>query len=152
MTVIAYKDGVMAADSQWTETKTDIVRPLPKLQRLTGGALYGGAGDGDDRSLLELLQDVTRPDQFPTREKLREFDYDCCALVVLPLHGQWCVETGKEGGGVEPMPAVCAIGSGAPVALGAMAAGADALRAVSITCALHAGCSEPVHSLKLAEE
>ena len=65
MTVIAYRDGMMAADSCWSDNHENdscsglIFSHAPKLRRLSSGALYGGAGASDDRELVALLDNVT---------------------------------------------------------------------------------------------
>jgi hypothetical protein len=148
MTVIAYKDGVLAADSMWRDDTSELVIYLPKVTLLRSGALYGGAGDGDDRILLKVLHDITHPKDLPTREHLRTVEYHCEAIIVFPEDGAWKVETGENGAGVEPLTVPCAIGAGASIAVGAMAAGASAEQAVSIACELHSQCRGPVNSLK----
>lgn len=158
MTVIAYKDGVMAGDSAWSlageGTVHDglIVNSMNKLIRLNSGALYGGAGSSDDRQLVDLLQGVNSADKMPDVRKLRgTLQEGVHALLVLPDGTIWEVETGEDDGGVMLVNRKWhAVGSGRALAMGAMAAGADARQACEIACAYNTYCQKPVTSLTLA--
>ena len=53
MTTIAYKDGVMAGDSQWTETGHVKRRGVPKIKILDNGLVIGSAGALKDTLIAE---------------------------------------------------------------------------------------------------
>ena len=74
MTVIAVRGRTMACDSAWS-TDGRIATLKTKLVRLRSGAIYGSAGDSDDRSMLALVQDATRFEDFPSREVLEAVSY-----------------------------------------------------------------------------
>lgn len=152
MTVIAYRNGVMAGDSCWSEPETGLLCNIQnKLLRLPSGALYGGAGAPDDRALLVLLCDVEERTRLPDWNTLQADNYahlEC--LLVLPDGSVWIIEGGREGSGVCPVALpFTAIGAGAAVAIGAMAAGATAKRAVAIACKHVRSCCPPVHTLAI---
>ena len=156
MTVIAYKDDLMAGDSCWSLSGTEsghdglVVNSANKLFRLRSGALYGGAGSSDDRQLMDLLQDVKDGANMPAVKTLQAtLQAGVLALVVLPDGSIWEVETGEEDGGV-----MCvnrkfhAVGSGRQIALGAMAAGANARHACELACDFNTYCQKPVTVIK----
>jgi hypothetical protein len=151
MTVIAYRKGVMAGDSCWSEKDGFICNVQNKLVRLASGAIYGGAGATDDRALRKLLQNVVSPDRLPDLATLSDPDYgDVECLLVLPDHSVWTIGGGEKGYGVCPVKvSYCAIGSGRDLAIGAMAQGATAAAAVKLACQWHVHCRPPVHTLKL---
>jgi hypothetical protein len=156
MTVIAYKDGLMAGDSCWSMTGEGshdglIVNVADKLVRLRSGGLYGAAGAVDDRQLLDLLHDVHSPEMLPDVRKLRAtLHSDILALLVLPDGSIWEVATGEDEGGIMPVkPKFHAVGIGRSLALGAMAQGANARRAIEIACEFNVYCRGPVTALRL---
>jgi hypothetical protein len=159
VTVIAYRDGVMAGDRCWSDEQL-VVSSACKLRRLSG-KLYGGAGDSDDRALVELLTPVQVPAELPTRAQLAGLGIDASALLVFSPYGSnegafpfgrvFVIEAGKgeDTGIYEVRLPFIAIGSGREVAMGAMAAGADAKRAAMIACDLVTTCRLPVDTLEL---
>ena len=138
MTVIAYRDGIMAADSQVTDTGADMVYgEIDKIVSINGwmaGAaqsvihtqqffrwLRGSKTEPDWESLHGL---VVRPDG-----RVFEFDHAKTPFEMRYQHG-------------------VAIGSGNRFAVAAMMAGADAVRAVEIAIALDSGCGGPITTLQ----
>jgi ATP-dependent protease HslVU (ClpYQ) peptidase subunit len=151
VTVIAYRKGILAGDSCWSEEDGLVVNIQNKLVRLRSGAIYGGAGACDDRALLRMLQNVRTPEQLPMPRDLAADDLsELECLLVLPDRSVWIIEGGPEGGGVCPvkLPFI-AIGSGKQVAMGALAANKTAEEAVRIACDWHRTCCRPVHTLDL---
>jgi hypothetical protein len=151
LTVIAYRNGIMAGDSCWSEADGLIINSQNKLIRLPSGALYGGAGAPDDRALLGLLCDVEERTRLPDWTTLQGANYEELeALLVLPDESVWSINGGAKGYGVCPvsLPYI-AIGAGAAVAIGALAAGATAKRAVDLACRHNTFCRPPVHTLTL---
>jgi ATP-dependent protease HslVU (ClpYQ) peptidase subunit len=121
VTTIVYRDGVLAADTR--VSFSDWIKPerLCKIERLPGGRLFAAAGDHAIwGKLLRWFRDPhgERP-EIP----------DCDALVVLP---DGTVEYYCGAGFRLIQGPFVAIGSGSPVALGALYAGADAEQAVRI--------------------
>lgn len=166
MTVIAYRSGIMACDSCWTYGNTQTVSAI-KIKRLKSGALLGGAGDNDSRSMEALLDTLKDPAKMPTREALAATKAEGMWLLALQRGGVWVVSTGRhdESGypyrpdgeegddfGVWPattMGGFAAIGSGGDCALAAMHAGASAKEAVEIACKLDINCRAPYHTIRL---
>lgn len=147
MTVIAYKDRTLAGDSAWTDRGT-VTRLATKLTVLPSGILYAGAGDGDDRELLELLKGVKTPEDLPPADKLKSTG-SLEALLVFPDGQVWEIGTGKRRGYAERRDAPVALGSGALLALGAMLAGAGAEEAATIAASRDIYCREPITTLSL---
>lgn len=139
MTVIAYRDGVMAADSQVTDSGADMV--YGEVEKITtiNGWLIGAA-----HSLIHTQQffrwmrgSKIEPDWglvhgVAIRPDGRMFEFD---------HAKTPFEMKCEHG--------FAIGSGARFAIAAMMAGADAMKAVEIAMALDSGCGGPLKVLSL---
>lgn len=149
MTTVAYRDGIMAADSIMSCTEDgeyEWLRPTRKLFRLSTGAFKGGlagtAGtNGSGLVFLKWIQDqwAGAVDEF-SRPDLKDGEFTCLILTPdqrLLEYDQW----------LEPeeitMP-FHAIGTGAPIALGAMYAGASAKEAVEIACKVSPHSAGPV--------
>lgn len=148
MTTIAYKDGVLACDSAWSEDSR-IIGLITKIKKFDTGVLYGAAGAGDDRALVAMLRNVRTPDDLPSCADLWDIHSDIAALVVFPDKSVYLVFTGQEDCGVMPLDAPTAVGSGKWVAIGAMDAGKGAVDAVKIACVRDCHSKGPVHSLAL---
>lgn len=139
MTVIAFRDGVMAADSAVSlsgyhmsyGSVDKIVSVNGWLAGAAGGLSHaqqffrwiGGSKRQPDWSKIQAI--VVRPDG-------RIFEFDCFPD---PIKIQ--------------SPYGVAIGSGMNTAIAAMMAGADAITAVQITAALDHECGGPVKSLSV---
>ena len=157
MTVIAYRDGVMAGDSCWSDGGKDsdygglITNVQNKLVRLPSGGIYGGAGATDDRSLIRLLAKVKSSRGLPLSTVIADKQYEeLQCLIALPDKTLWLINGGPEGNGVEPVSTeFAAVGTGAPIAIGAMARGATAEQAVRIACRWNVFCRPPIHKIKL---
>jgi hypothetical protein len=152
MTTIAYTNGIMASDSSWVGNDEIQDTSLTKIVRLTSGALWGGAGDADDRELVALLQHVKKPAQLPTKRQLHELRMDGVGLIVFPNGDVWKIEIGEkpEGCGVWPCNrGYAAVGSGAHLAIGYMGKGGSARDAVAFACRFDPYSRLPVHYLPL---
>lgn len=139
MTTVAYRDGLMASDSSALVHETH-VHPARKIWRV-GGGLVGMAG-----SLVHMPAFVRWLAEGADVGEYPDGDFD--AIVVDPS-GRVSM---YEGAGPEPIVVrekYVAIGSGAPVALGALAAGADARAAVKAAIKHTTGSKAPVRSLRL---
>jgi ATP-dependent protease HslVU (ClpYQ) peptidase subunit len=140
MTTIAYRDGVLAADSLVTLGHTKVHGSYQKIRRI-GSYLVGTVGSvADCQAFMEWLKrgDDTHPP--------RKGEYS--ALVIDPR--------GKvrelENGSVLPSPRGAkffALGSGGTFALAAMYAGATATEAVKIAAKIDTNTGLPVKTLKI---
>jgi ATP-dependent protease HslVU (ClpYQ) peptidase subunit len=140
MTTIAYKDGVMAADSRCTvgsEGGGDRVFRCEKLFH-RHGALIGTAGESG--SGLIFVDWYGSGDDAPSELIDGGAEFDCIVVDVkgaIWLFDRWC----KGERVLEPF---WAVGSGAKAALGAMHAGASAKRAVEIACKIDPWSAPPI--------
>jgi len=155
MTTCAYKDGILATDSCWTFGDTQTTS-LIKVRRLASGALLGGAGDNDDRSVVTLLDKVKTFEKLPSKADLAATR--CCfvGLLVLPRGKVVMIDIEPIEGYThfdaqvwEANRGIAAIGSGSRYALGAMAAGKSAKDAVAIACRFDINSRPPVHTMAL---
>jgi hypothetical protein len=135
MTTIAYRDGILAGDSAWSDLDCDmLVSSRTKIERLRSGALYGAAESADGRELKVILQDVTNESELPLSHVLRTIEDKVTAILVLPNNSVYRIETGEIAMVVPIHAPFVAIGSGAKLAYGAMAHGATATEAVTHAC------------------
>lgn len=156
MTTIAYTNGILACDSCWNYNSTQTTSKT-KIRRLASGALYGSAGDGDDRAMIALLDQIKLPARLPMPAELAAIRTDVTAILVLPRGRVFMVlaealdliETNFKGAVWEANRGFAAVGSGADVALGAMRAGKTAKEAVHIACEFDINSRPPVHVLEL---
>jgi hypothetical protein len=153
MTTIACKNGVMACDSCWTDTNWLVGTSKNKITKLKSGALLGEAGDNDSRAIVKLLQNVKTFAQMPTALELAECAVDYAAIILFPGGEMAQIAIERYGDGQMSYVAnawpvnrgLSAVGSGAAVAIGAMAAGKTAGQAVAISCAWDPNSKLPVH-------
>jgi len=155
MTVIAYKDGIMACDSSWTDDHGTCQTLLNKITRLSSGALLGEAGDCDSRSMHVILDKVKCFDKMPLNEEIAKAKVDYAALLVFP-NGEVCMVTcdhdekaGWRGQAWKLNRGFATCGSGADIALGFMGAGKSAAEACAFVCRFADGCRLPIHSVPL---
>lgn len=138
ITTIAYRAGVIAADTQMIQG-TSIIGHVTKIVRRDDGALCGGAGD------LAWVQAFHRwfldgCDGDPPR-----FDDDCSKGLIIRRRKP--IEIFESCGAFEFRPAFVAIGSGKEFALGAMQVGASAKQAVKAAMAFDPGSGGTVMAL-----
>ena len=153
MTTIAYKDGIMAADSKCTDSWSGaFVTKTHKIWRLKNKALVGQCGDADSRDVFALLENAT-PRKMPTRQALADTKCSGSYIVAFPKGQVFLVDIetrdmgdGAEwsGSSLEMEERWCAVGSGQQFALGAMAAGKSAQDAVLIACRYDSFSQAPV--------
>lgn len=163
MTIIAYRYGIMACDSCWTDNDTWTVSHT-KIVRLKSGALLGCAGDNDCRAMYDLLDNVRTEKQLPSRKELAATGVDFSGLLALPKGGVWYVVTGREQDGHPKdkdadhgiWPALtrygfAATGSGWELAFGAMRRDlkCSAAQAAKVACEFDINCREPIHTVTL---
>ena len=130
MTTIAYKSGVMAADSG-TWLSNVAYRTGNKLAVGPDGSLHGVTGNAADGcTYLRWVTDGMKGDApKPTETDPKEGRSSFMALVVLPDRVRLWTAHGFE---EHERPAHFAIGAGSEMAIGAMAAGATAEEAIAI--------------------
>ncbi len=156
MTIIAYRHGIMACDSCWATSEGLQEISLTKIRRLKSGALLGGAGEGDSRDAELLLENVKHEKDLPLRSKLQELHLDWTGLLVLPNGQVFTVATSDAPTKEYAEVGVCvfnrgfaAVGTGAEIAIGAMAAGKTAAEACKIVCDWDIHCRPPIHVIAL---
>lgn len=147
MTTIAWRGDAIVGDSATTEHGT-VISLAPKVHKLKSGAVVGYAGDADSRALHKLLEKVKKPDDLPSVAKLRELKQDHTALILFPSGKVFAIDVGNDKadycGVCQIVAEYYAIGSGGLVAMAAMAAGATAMKAVSIACDLDVHTRAPI--------
>jgi ATP-dependent HslUV protease subunit HslV len=141
MTIIAYKNGIMAADSAvWTGYIYG--GEITKIIKTPNGSLVGASGNHAICSKFRawaLLENEETPWE----------GGDSFYGVIVKKDGTIMMYYDKNGIGEICYEDSHAIGCGYEIALGAMDAGATAIRAVEIAIKRHAYCSGKIVILKL---
>lgn len=143
MTTIAYRDGVLAADSLVTLGSTKVHGSYQKIRRI-GDHIIGTAGSV---ASCQAFIDWIRMGDGETLPPKGEYN----ALIIDPRGRVREIENGS----VLPVPRGAkffAIGSGSPYALAAMYAGANAAEAVKIAAKIDTSTGLPVKTLKLRKQ
>lgn len=143
MTTVAWRAGVIAADRQ-----LDGWMNACKLFRLKDGSILSGAGHLDD--IIEVAAWINggcKPDQKPDfsgqpKDESTDFLVACPDGKAYWLTDPWLRR-------VEIRDDFYAIGSGAKIALGAMAAGASAKRAIEIACRFDEATGKGVNVIRV---
>lgn len=144
MTTVAYRAGVMAADSRITEDSEAGGTRLGKCEKLyrKADAIIGLAGESEPG--LVFLDWYGSGKEAP--EILVHGEADFSALVLtdkgLFSYGRWCR-------GEKVLNKFWAIGSGAKAALAAMECGAGAVEAVRIACKVDPYSAPPIRAMSL---
>lgn len=148
MTIIAYRDGIMAADKQGTfgeAKKNDAVKVFSNDRWVVG---FGGY----PRSLRPFLEDVFACEG-DTPPKLSDFfnDKDTFGAYALCVNRKTKKVFRYDGCGFpyEELGEYNAAGSGMDCALGAMFVGASAIEAVRAAIAHNTGCGGDVDSIHI---
>lgn len=139
MTTIAYKDGILAWDSQWTDDESGYMYVNRKgWKDKEAGVIIAGAGSVE--VAFEVLRNVLTDDEAPIRRAEAE-DLD---LILLWQDGR--LEVYDERGRCTPFDPnnFYAWGSGAKAALAALHMGATASGAVKIAAKVDVYTCEPV--------
>lgn len=140
MTTVAYRDGVMAGDTALTDRGV-YCAATPKVFRNDAGDLFGFAGCLVDlsRAVPWFLEGaIGNPPEFRSEDSEG-------LLVHADGTAEWLGGNGRR---VVMSADFFALGSGFKVAMGALAAGATAERAVEIACDLDIETRRPVIALK----
>jgi hypothetical protein len=145
MTVVAYRNGVLAADSG--EAWGGEMRPIARKVYNTGKYLISLSGKFlHIVAYLEWRKEIQDDHKNPSTfykdiEKLHAVDEDSTIILAGKDGGVWLMT-----GGFATLRNVeyDTIGAGGDIALGAMAAGANAVEAVQIACENDMACMGPV--------
>ena len=142
MTTIAVRNGVIAADSTINDGGLHVGRVV-KLHRISCGVM-AGAGDWIEIMMIRDWLDERGPGDKSPPEQLKGSK---ASILLLCNNGRLLCYEGQSGFEIEaPFQA---IGSGSSIALGAMAAGASAERAVEIACEFDTTSGGPVATEKI---
>jgi len=142
MTTIVYRNHIMAADSLVTDRDIKIAVTPEKIWRGSSGELIGMAGwFGDIVRFRDWYIKGCDEENLPRLGKDSEV-----LLVKSDGHVLWY---GQDCLPCKQIADYYAIGSGFQIAMGALAAGASARRAVEIACDLDAYTGRPVRTLRL---
>jgi hypothetical protein len=144
MTVIAYRDGVMAADSLVGNNEGLIVGDIAKLARREDGSLAGCAGHAGDVAGFRDWFLAGSKGSWQAIDK----DHGFAAIIVSPQGQVTLVDQNGRGYRVEAP--FYARGVGAELACGAMAMGARADQAVEVACRYSVYCGGNVEVERLA--
>ena len=152
MTVIAYKNGVLAADTK-AVTEDGLVVKSKKLEKLSNGTILGTAGSADCREIVTILGKASLS-KMPLKSKLRSTETTFRGIWVFPTGEVFKVSVEFEDNkwDAEILPILekqAAVGTGGAYALGAMLAGKSALEAVKIACKLDNNCGLPAESITI---
>lgn len=156
MTTIAYKDGIMACDSAWSDESL-VLTWRTKIIRLASGGLLGEAGDCDSRSVVTLFDKVTTPARLPSRKELLDLAMEYSAILVLPKGKIFHVVMERDGahwaGGLyEIGEQFFSVGAGYAHAFTAMECGKTARDAVVQACRRNLHSHLPVHVMRLTDK
>lgn len=139
MTIICYRDGVIAADTAIWANNLFVAHGI-KIARRPDGYLFGGAGGNvaiqTAMADFETIGDV---------DDLEGPDFDELELMIVAPDGGVIELVGDLSSKL--YPEFDAIGFGSEVAMGAMAAGATAEQAVAVAIDKSMGCGGDVVSL-----
>lgn len=149
MTTIAYRDGILAADSRTsiqTEAGGSRFFKCEKLYRVLRGGVLNIVGlAGESASGLVFLDWYQSGDK-ETPEKLITGEADFTALV---LNRSGLFEFDKWCRGEKILGRFYAVGSGAKAALGALHMGANARTAVRIACKVDPYSAGPIVTMSI---
>ena len=150
MTCIAYRNGVLAADSQETDGN-NIKTPCQKLFRIAKGKnrghIVGTQGASFSGMVFVDWYSGDRPEMPSSERDLIDGDDGFGILILTP---QGLYEADKSCRPVPVSAPFYAVGDGAGIAIGAMEMGASAKQAVQAACKHNIYCSGPVIAMRLA--
>lgn len=139
MTTIAYRDGVLAADSRITAGNLIVPGGFYKVRRLPCGSLFAGSGSVDD--IERILEAILVGDAPPSVRNTTAVTVDTKGAMWTYEGSVWVRQRGPYG----------AWGSGSPYAYGALAMGASAKDAVRIAIKFDNGSGGPVRAASIKE-
>jgi ATP-dependent HslUV protease subunit HslV len=140
MTTIAYRNGILAADSQVVSGNTR-VGEMRKVWKTKSGALVGFAGNASLSHEIEQWVEKDLSGEVPSTADRGSI------ILVRPTGEVFLID--DDGGPVRIAAAFYSEGSGADVAIGALAAGASAVQAVEIASIYDIGTGGPIQYVEL---
>lgn len=152
MTVIAYRAGILAADSRCSDEFSMHLTNCRKIYRLKNRALLGTAGDDDARQLMELLGRAS-PRKMPTRQQLADTKTSFIGIMVFPKGQVFVVDvrvveygnSDEWAGTISPITDdFVSVGHGQQYAYGVMEHGGSAIEAVRCACKRDLTCALPL--------
>lgn len=143
MTVIVWDGKTLAADKR--ANSSGLIFKVTKIKRIKD-KLVGGAGDlSSIRAMMDWYENGADPKNLPDCQKDKD---RWTALLIISGEGKiYRIE--QDGYPFEVEEETYAIGCGRDIAVGAMAMGADAVRAVEIASRYDAGCGNGVDTLSI---
>lgn len=145
MTAIAFKNGILAADSGLFNESNLILGSCDKIARLSGGWYLATAGNHADGQRIEAaMRRMKRPWEMKL-PKFEELTTSCKGILVGPRRRVFVFEHDT---GLETYDGDCyACGACEDFLMGLMLAGRSAVEAVKIACQKHALVRSPVTSV-----
>ena len=148
MTTIAYKSGVVAADSQETHSdgrKND----CQKLYKMKDGTIIATAGDSYTGLIfVEWFKEGARKESIPDLTNITlEEDFEC--LVLENTENIYIINRFFQKYHIEMPEGFYSLGWGAPYAVAAMHMGADAKKAVQVAAKYDAYTGGTVKTMKV---
>lgn len=154
MTAIVYdrRNKTIVADSQNTDRSGMRFR-MNKIERLPSGEYFLGAGNcytiGITKRWAETgFNEDERPEYGAVFADPDEYSFSC---LVISKDGNTVTLIDDEMQPTKVLDAYVAVGSGAAYCIGAMDAGATALKAVEIACDRDGSVSRPIHQVKIGD-
>lgn len=150
MTVIAYRNGVLAADSQLSDGDGNKIANCFKIKKVKGW-LLGAAGDfAPTEAFMAKFdpQSILKKQYVPIYAGAPRDGEEFESMVVSPSGRIYEVSTSGIFGPIKSY-GYYAIGCGSLIAFGAMAAGADAVGAVKAAIRHSTSCGGRVQKIKL---
>ena len=147
MTVIAFKDGVMAADTQLTQHNSKV--RAQKIVRLPDGGVAGGCGSwAAAYAGLKWLADGGSDSGDEGKKFLPEIE-DSTILIARPDGSLWLLESRVPAFPITDKFAV--IGCGSDAGVMALRSGKSAIEAVHAVIGQDVLCGDPVQSMEVEE-
>jgi hypothetical protein len=139
MTVIAYREGVLASDRQ--AERNGLIGGVSKIMRVHDGFMAGAGNSCQIRELIHWYESGADPKDFPESQRGDEFS----PVLLLTRDGLSVFE--KTPYPVPVEEAFYAIGCGMKYATTAMHLGMGARDAVRVACELDSGCGRGIDSV-----
>jgi ATP-dependent protease HslVU (ClpYQ) peptidase subunit len=151
MTTIAYRDGVLAADSQVTWGPTVMPCKIKKISRLPNGSLYGFCGTVELGEIMRRsLVEIGSAEGGGVLEDRRDLDKEAFEGVIIQPDGETLFFENRTW--IRMDVPYLAMGTGKEHAYGALALGASAKQAVKAAVKLDPNSGGRVISLEIPFE
>lgn len=155
MTTIAYRNGVMACDSQMTDEENIRTICENKIVRIHG-VLIGCSGDADARPVHEFFKKKKIKTVKQLLKKAPALNGEWTSLIAFPDGTLIMMDTNENGSCIEMLSEepFYAVGNGGKFARAAMKGHPDvtAARAVEVACELDIHSCLPVKTMDISED